>query len=277
MIPQATSVPASPLSRAHPWDLVASEYARDLAPHCGEYASDALALAPLSAGARVLDLAAGPGTLSLLAAKQGLSVTAVDFSNMMIAELRERAVRAGVSERVEARVGDGQALPEDIGRFDAAFSIFGLIFFADRECGLREIRRVLVPGGRAVVVSWAPLEAVPEIRKLFAALRRAVPELTIPSAPAPLGSGEEMQQALLAAGFRRVQVHSRSHDLFFQSASDFWHVFARSAAPVVLVRERVGEARWGAISASVVPELVAEFAGVPVVLSMPAYFGVGER
>jgi len=267
----------SPLALPHAWDLVATDYTRDFSPHCADYAVDALELAPLAHGARVLDVAAGPGTLSLLAAKQGLSVTALDFSRDMIAQLEARAAHAGLSHRIDARTGDGQALPRGMADFDAVFSIFGLIFFADRARGLSEMYRVLAPGGRVIITSWAPFEAVPALRMLFAALRHAAPELGIPPAPAPLGSVDEMREALLSAGFEDVRVHTRAHDLQFSSVSELWSVFARSAAPIALVRERVGEKRWLEISSEAVAELEALSVKGPLAVLMPAYLGVGIR
>ena len=99
----------------------------------------------------MLDVAAGPGTLAFIASAAGAHVTAIDFSPDMIDRLRARSVREGV--QIEARVGDGQALPFDDATFEHAFSMFGLMFFPDRAKGFRELCRVLVPGGRAVVSS----------------------------------------------------------------------------------------------------------------------------
>ena len=82
---------ANPLSSPAPWNLVASEYAVEVAPVLAWFAQKAIDLALLSPGARVLDVAAGPGTLSFLAARNGARVTAIDFSPAMIEKLRERA------------------------------------------------------------------------------------------------------------------------------------------------------------------------------------------
>ncbi|HEY2510650.1 MAG TPA: methyltransferase domain-containing protein, partial [Polyangiaceae bacterium] len=142
----STQTSAPPLARPYAWNLVSLDYTRDFAPHCAEYAVDALDLVRVPAGARVLDVATGPGTLAFVAARRGLSVTAVDFSADMIALLRGRAAAEGMDHRILAREGDGEALPFAESTFDAAFSLFGLMFFADRARGLSELHRVLVPG-----------------------------------------------------------------------------------------------------------------------------------
>src|SRR4029077_9096481 len=104
------------------------------------------------------DVAAGPGTLSLIAAAAGARVSAIDFSERMVDEFRTRAAAAGLAGALDIRVGDGQALPFESAAYDCACSIFGLMFFPDRHAGLREMRRVLRPGGRAIVSSWVPFD-----------------------------------------------------------------------------------------------------------------------
>src|SRR5699024_11098930 len=94
----------------------------------------------------VLDVACGPGTLTLLAAAAGATVTALDFSSPMIAQLRTRAAALDLASAVEVHEGGGQRLPFASAVFDAAFSMFGLMFFPDRHAGLRELARVLKPG-----------------------------------------------------------------------------------------------------------------------------------
>src|SRR5262249_12459284 len=103
---KSTSLLASPEA----WDLVADAYTTELLPIFERFSRDALRLAALPTSARVLDAAAGPGTLALLAAASGARVSAIDFSPAMIAQLRRRAAAAGLSG-IDARLGDGQVLP----------------------------------------------------------------------------------------------------------------------------------------------------------------------
>src|SRR3954469_11684124 len=128
----------SVLGTAEPWELVAPAYDAELVPYFTLYARDALARIAPPRGARIADVAAGPGTLSLLAAAGGARVSAIDISPRMVEALRARAAAAGLAAAVDARVGDGQRLPFDSGAYDAAFSMFGLMFFRDRAAGLGE-------------------------------------------------------------------------------------------------------------------------------------------
>ena len=70
----------------------------------------------------------------------------------MVALLRERMQSGGLSARVD--VMDGQALDLPDAYFDAAASMFGLIFFPDLDAGMRELTRVTRPGGRVLVGAW---------------------------------------------------------------------------------------------------------------------------
>lgn len=84
-------------------------------------------------------------------------VDAVDFSSAMLDTLR---ARADGLDHVHLHEADGQALPFPDGIYDAGFSMFGLMFFPDRARGWAGLRRVLRPGGRAVVASWHPLDQI---------------------------------------------------------------------------------------------------------------------
>ena len=117
----------------------ASAYAEEVVPLFSRYAEDALRIAGVGAGQDVLDVATGPGTLAVLAARRGARVSAIDFAEAMVGKLRAR-IDAEAIANVEARVGDGMALPFEDASFDAAFSMFGLMFFPDRHQGFRELQ-----------------------------------------------------------------------------------------------------------------------------------------
>jgi ubiquinone/menaquinone biosynthesis C-methylase UbiE len=125
----------SPLATPLAWNLVSAGYVEENLEQFIAYGKDALDLAEVSAADRILDVAAGPGSLAVQAAARVREVQALDFSSEMLAHLKARAAAAGV-RNVIAREGDGQALPYDDASFDAAFSMFGLMSFqiAPRGC-----------------------------------------------------------------------------------------------------------------------------------------------
>lgn len=97
-------------------------------------------------GDRVLDACCGTGDLALEAERQGGQVIGLDFSERMLERARSK------SQTVEWLQGDLLALPFEDGSFDAATVGFGVRNVADLELGLRELRRVLRPGGRLAIL-----------------------------------------------------------------------------------------------------------------------------
>jgi demethylmenaquinone methyltransferase / 2-methoxy-6-polyprenyl-1,4-benzoquinol methylase len=104
------------------------------------------AAAVVTPGDRVLDAACGTGDLALADRKAGGEVTGLDFSERML----ERARRK--SDRIEWVRGDALALPFDDASFDAATIGFGIRNVDDLDMGLRELARVVRPGGRLAVL-----------------------------------------------------------------------------------------------------------------------------
>ncbi|MBK9738188.1 MAG: demethylmenaquinone methyltransferase [Actinobacteria bacterium] len=110
-------------------------------------------------GERILDLAAGTGTSSVPFARAGAIVVPTDFSLGMLRVGKER------QPSLPFVAGDGMHLPFRDESFDAATISFGLRNINDRWAGLRELHRVVRPGGRLVVCefshpSWAPFRTV---------------------------------------------------------------------------------------------------------------------
>jgi SAM-dependent methyltransferase len=234
-----------------PWNLVAPAYTDEIVPLFEAYARDALALAAVPAGARILDVACGPGTLAVLAAQAGARVDAIDFSPAMIEHLEARVKTLGLSN-LAARVGDGQALPYEPGTFAAAFSMFGLMFFPDRAKGFAELRRVLAPGGRAVISTWTRLEDTPALHAMFDALRAEMAKHLAPGAPKageqelPLTT-EDACRAEMGAAFRDVEVRRVPHVQRYDSAAELWEALQRTMAPIALMKKMMGE-RWPAVA-----------------------------
>jgi demethylmenaquinone methyltransferase / 2-methoxy-6-polyprenyl-1,4-benzoquinol methylase len=97
-------------------------------------------------GHRVLDACCGTGDLAIAAQREGGHVTGLDFSERMLERAREK------SDQVEWIQGDALALPFPDASFDAATVGFGVRNLDDLEAGLRELRRVLRPGGRVGIL-----------------------------------------------------------------------------------------------------------------------------
>lgn len=180
--------PAAAADPAAAWDAHAADYARVFAPLTGYVGQTMVRMleARLPTPARLLDIACGPGDLTVAALRhvlaqdsaaggaQGL-VVATDLSPAMLA-LAERAVAplgAGPRVRVERR--DGQALGLGSASFDAAFSCFGIFLFPDRLAGWREAARVLRPGGWLATAVWCAPEHNDLARLQMAPVLAALP------------------------------------------------------------------------------------------------------
>jgi len=266
---------SNPLSSPVPWDLVASEYAAEVAPVFAWFAQQAIDLALLSPGARVLDVAAGPGTLSFLAARSGARVTAIDFSPAMIEKLRERAFADRVA--IESHVGDGQALPFADASFDGAFSMFGLMFFPDRILGLRELLRMLVPGGVAVVSSWASEDGDTWRNLIWDAVREHLPNLPLGGSTPPLGNVDDCRREMTAAGFESVEIHEVTHTLPTMTTRQAWAWMVRATAPVALLRQKLGPMKWAGFEICVLARLIEAFGEKGGSMQRKANLSVGRK
>jgi demethylmenaquinone methyltransferase / 2-methoxy-6-polyprenyl-1,4-benzoquinol methylase len=106
----------------------------------------AVDLARVGPGSRALDVATGTGDLAIALAARGADVVGSDFSEGMLERAR------GKSGAVRWEQANALALPYGDGEFDAATVGFGARNFSDLEQGLREMTRVVRPGGRVVVL-----------------------------------------------------------------------------------------------------------------------------
>ncbi len=174
--------------------------------------------AEVSAGDAVLDVCCGTGDLSFELAQRvlpGGHVVGCDFSEQMLDLAREKATARGV-ESVRFEWADALQLPYDAGRFDAVTVGFGVRNFADRDRGLREMARVLKPGGRLVILEFTEPKRPPFSTFYSLWFDRIVPVLgrltpnpgaysylaeSVHSFPDPQGLAAKMD----AAGFERIR------------------------------------------------------------------------
>jgi ubiquinone/menaquinone biosynthesis C-methylase UbiE len=134
------------------YNSVSSRLAR---PMYERVAAD-VAAAGLGEADRVLDVGTGPGRVPLLIAEAlpGRRVDGLDLSAGMIECARQNAVSAGLAARVTFTVGDVANLPYPDGTFDLVVSSISQHHWADAGAGLRELRRVLRPGGRVWIYDF---------------------------------------------------------------------------------------------------------------------------
>lgn len=106
-------------------------------------------LAGAVGGARALDVGTGDGTYAIEAARRGALATGVDVQAEMLAAARARAAERGLA--IDFELGPAEALPFDDGRFGVVLAVTMLCFVEDPRAAVREMARVLAPGGRLVL------------------------------------------------------------------------------------------------------------------------------
>lgn len=225
------------------WSNIASVYEQAFEKLTAQFSSEALRRLQLRSGEHVLDVATGTGAFSLAAARLGGEVHATDFAPGMIARLQQRIADEGLAN-IKAEVMDGQALALADASYDIAASIVGVIFFPDIGKGLSELRRVLKPNGRAAVVCWGEADKFEMMVYLKQAIRLAVPEFEMPAQTpvwARLLGHEQLEQAMIAAGFRNVSVTRMTGRLEMAAPDQFWNNFTASAPPLEKLFRALGE------------------------------------
>ena len=109
---------------------------------------------PDSRESSMLDLACGTGDFSIAAAKKipALKISGADLSEGMLEVMRKKVMAEDLQGRISMATGDGENLSFPDGSFDRVSIAFGIRNFENREAGLKEMNRVLRPGGRLVVL-----------------------------------------------------------------------------------------------------------------------------
>lgn len=228
----------------------AANYEHYFVPAIGApLAQDLVELAALRPGERVVDVACGTGVVTRLAAERvgDAAVAGVDVNPAML----EVARTAAQDTAIEWHEASADALPLGDATFDVALCQMGLQFFPDRLAALRELRRVLRPGGRAALNVPGPTPP------LLAVLERALGRHLGPEAAGfvatvfSLHEPEELRELLEGAGFTDVEARSEHGTLTLPAAEDFLWQYVFST-PLAEPAGKLDEERRAALQQEVV-------------------------
>ncbi|WP_412542963.1 methyltransferase domain-containing protein [Longispora sp. K20-0274] len=265
------------------WDAIAAGYDTFVAPGEAGFATEALRKAGLKAGERFLDVAAGPGGLSLPAARLGARVLATDWSAAMLERFDARVRQEGLAD-AESRVMDAHHLDLPDDRFDVTGSQFGVMLVPDQPQALREMVRVTKPGGRVVLIAYGSPDEIEFLHFFVAALQAVVPDFEgVPDDPPPLefqvSDPEVLRRRLTDAGLRDVTVDtSLTEDLRFRTGQELWDwVLGSNPIATTLTADLTDEQKTTV--REVLDGMIRERStgSGPAVLTSPLNIGIGHK
>jgi len=197
-----------------------------------EWAPWVVAAANIQPGQRVLDVACGTGVLARTAAScvgAGGAVAGLDANPGML------VVAAQLAPDIDWKEGLAEALPYPDQSFDAVVSQFGLMFFSDQQQALREMLRVLVPGGRLAVAVWDSLEHIPAYAAEVALLARVAGQDAADALRAPfvLGATQVLEALCSAAGIASPSITTHRGTARFPSIRAMVEADLRGWLPVM--------------------------------------------
>lgn len=228
-------------------------YERYFVPVIGApLAEDLVPAAALKPGERVLDVACGTGVVARMAASrvgaEG-SVSGVDLHPGMLAVARETAPPEAA---ITWHEGNAESLPFPDGAFDAVLCQISLMFVPEKPAALREMRRVLADGGRAVLNVPRP---VAMFTQMAAAMERHIGPMAAGFVRQvfSLNDPQELDGLLKEAGFRDVAVATSRKTLSLPAPADFLWQYV-SSTPLVGALAQAGEASRAALEQAVVKD-----------------------
>jgi SAM-dependent methyltransferase len=192
------------------WDTNIGGYDSAFGAVTRQTVASMLDAARVTPGMEVLDICCGPGMLAAGALERGAEAIGIDFSVEAVKLAR------GLVPNGRFQQGDAQALPFPAATFDAVLCGYGLMHLPEPAAALREMLRVLRPGGRAALSAWDAAGIV--FRLVYEAIRaRGSIDVALPHGPDnfQFGSPERMQAALAETGFADAAAYSFHQD---------WHV-----------------------------------------------------
>lgn len=210
------------------WESAASawhQWGSTLHKWLGPATERMLEMANVSTGHKVLDIAAGAGEQSITAAqKVGPDgyVLATDISPNILDYAKQVAQQEGF-QNIGTAVMDGENLELEDGSFDVVISRVGLIYFPDQQKALKEMLRVLKPGGKVAAIVYS----TPDKNKFFSIpvsiiRTRAKLPPPLPGQPGPfsLGAPGVIEDAFSKAGFTNIKAWLVDSPLRLTSASE---------------------------------------------------------
>lgn len=264
------------------WNRIAPGYDRTNTPTQMWLGYEGLRRAGLQRGMSFLDVAAGSGSLSIPAARLGAQVLAIDQSPAMLELLRARARQENLD--IETRVMDGHALVLAGDQFDFAGSQFGVMLFADMPRGIREMARVVKPGGRVLMHVYGDPHQI-EFLGFFVGALQSVraefsgPPMDPPPLPFQLQDPQRLHAELAAAGLKDVRVETVTETTQFRTGAELWDwiVWSNPIVEMVLGSLSLTQEELGVVRKTLDGMVRGRAAGGTARLTNPVHIGIGTK
>lgn len=204
-----------------------------------------LALAKITSGSHLLDIASGTGEPAITAAKiigdSGL-VLGTDLVDEMLVVAREKAAKENLAN-LEFRCVDAETLNLAADSFDAVTCRWGLMFMPAPQTCLAAAYQALKPNGRISLACWAAPEKNPFVSVLITTLRRYL-EVPIPPPDSPgifaFADPERLRAVLAAAGFKNIAIEELEINVLeVADGRAYWEAISDLAAPVMTLLQRL--------------------------------------
>jgi SAM-dependent methyltransferase len=195
-------------------------------------AAELVKRARIQAGQHVLDVACGTGVVGVTAARLGAKVSGLDLTPELLDRARENSLIAGVV--IDWHEGDAEKLPFNDAKFDAVLSQYGHMFAPRPEVAVKEMLRVLKPGGTIAFSTWPPDMF---IGRMFAMVGRNMPPPPEGVAPPPLWGDPNIIKQRLGAAVKDVFFYEATMRVPALSPQHFRLHTERTAGPLVKLVE----------------------------------------
>jgi SAM-dependent methyltransferase len=217
----------------HRWEACYQNYAERAVPQTARAAAALVNMVPPPSGGKVLDVASGPGVVALVAAKAvGPSgkVVATDLMPKWQPIIERACADAGLTNCSFRQMG-AEALEFADNSFDIVYCQFGLMFVPEPVRALREMRRVLRPGGRLGIVVWSTAENVPCFHppRIIGRIAPPLPDdKTLPT-PLALGAPGLIEGMVAEAGFDQITAEHHTVETHIPDPETYWQELVRGA------------------------------------------------
>jgi ubiquinone/menaquinone biosynthesis C-methylase UbiE len=181
----------------------------------------------LTAGSRVLDVAAGNGMVSLAAARRWCEVVSTDYVASLLERGRARALAEGL--QIEFKEADAEALPFADSSFDAVVSTFGVMFTPNQDKAAAELLRVCRSGGQIGLANWTPDGF---IGQMFKTLGKYLPPPAAAKSPMTWGTRAYLSD-MFGSAASSIKTEPRHFNFRYRSAEHFIEVFRTYYGPML--------------------------------------------